>query len=317
MSYVPDLENGMKCFMSVDMIYDRVDAERGYGYCVFRENEETTGTTDTSEDEEWGRIYDKKKYSKWSRRILWYMGANEDLRDEGGRFDMPPWVIRIMPPMPDDGPRFEEENEEDSQHLDEDEIVNDTEIPEFTFDVDKCEISFNWIGTFTKLLSEEGELAKRQAQRSTNLQDQLRQQSARQGDGFDFAAFLHGLSKKQGPHSNRKQIRRERIMRFYQERHDFEFSGWGADEREALRKLVPISDPFALLGGYDEDDEDAGDDDEGGMNDWLCDSGALLNMTSDEEDDDDDDDDDEEGDVVEEEDDDEKSSEEDEPGAEA
>ncbi|KAI7239956.1 hypothetical protein KC330_g1592 [Hortaea werneckii] len=66
---------------------------------------------------------------------------------------------------------------------------------------------------------------------------------------------IQGVQKAEK--ENRKQVRRERIKRFYRERAGFEHDDdlFGYDEKECLRKLMPLGpqEAMASMFGFDED----------------------------------------------------------------
>ncbi|KAK3618756.1 hypothetical protein LTR22_026250 [Elasticomyces elasticus] len=276
---VPDTGFGGRCFLAVEMIFDRADHGRGAGFCVFGENSKSTGQPPDLGNEKWGHICAESKYSTWQRNIDGYLG-----NDTGGlspnreRFDRPPWAI-LLSPLREDEYGYDEYL--DVEHDDTSEILNDTELPGFSYDIEKREISFDWILAFSKLFAEAAELTRRDELSHRSAKNNVLLNVGRLNSKGDivprddveprmFTAFLLKSVRiaKGGSRENRKQIRRERIKRSFKERHDFDYDyryeGFVLHEREALRQFAPTGDPFSLLTGRSmEDEEYAGEDDAG------------------------------------------------------
>ncbi|KAI6829642.1 hypothetical protein KC332_g14682 [Hortaea werneckii] len=120
-------------------------------------------------------IYQKRKRNAWRKAILFYLGADKDAREEGGTFDVPHWGLELYDrpaslEKQTKGPEDEGQNDNGNECR----IINDTELPDFTFDSEKHEISFNWIEVSSKLFAEEAEMSKRNRVSEQSLKDTAR-----------------------------------------------------------------------------------------------------------------------------------------------
>ncbi|KAK5679966.1 hypothetical protein LTS10_007914 [Elasticomyces elasticus] len=260
---IPHTENGCRCFLAVEMVFDRVNYSRGDNFCVFSESLETTGQPPSLGKEEWNQMYKRSKYGTLRRNINRYLS---------GRFDRPPWVILLaFPPHEDE---YWGEDQPDDEHVDKSETLNDTELSGFVFDAEKSEISFDWVMTFSKFFAEASELAKRDRLSERSVKDSI---LARVGtlNSNDAMVARNDISPKEftrllidgvriakgGSRENQKQIRRERIKRFYLDRYGIEYKNenFGSYEREALRQFTTTADPFSILAELSlEEEEEAG-----------------------------------------------------------
>ncbi|KAK4892409.1 hypothetical protein LTR27_009065 [Elasticomyces elasticus] len=298
---IPETGDSCKCYLAVEMIFDRVDHSRGDSFCIFSESLQTTGQPPELGREEWNRTYERSKYGTWRTNIDHYLGADARACAKGGRFDRPPWVLLLaFPPREDDC--WGQVQRED-EHVDESETLNDTELPGFTYDDENCEISFNWVLAFSKLFAEAAELTKRDKVSERDIKESI---MARVGtldlngdmvarNGVDPKEFTRLLIEgvrvaKGGSRENRKQIRRERITRFYRDRYGVEYKpeNFGSYEREALRQFTTTADPFSILAELsleEEEEAGAGCDDMGEMSGGEY---EFEGKSSDEEDNEDD-----------------------------
>ncbi|KAK5724383.1 hypothetical protein LTR15_004428 [Elasticomyces elasticus] len=260
---IPNTGNSSKCLLAVEMTFGRVDHSRGDSFCIFNESLETTGQPPDLGREERNRMYNQSKYGTWRSNINRYVGASPSAHAKGGCFDRPPWEV--------------------DEHVDNSEILNDTELPGFIFDAERIEISFDWVLAFSKLFAEVAELTKRDKVSERDVKDSILARVgtldskgdmvARNGiDPKDFTRLLiEGVRiAKGGSRENRKQIRRERITRFYKERFGVEYKNenLGSYEREALRQFTTTADPFSILAELsleEEEEAGAGRDDMGDM----------------------------------------------------
>ncbi|KAK5736651.1 hypothetical protein LTR17_007308 [Elasticomyces elasticus] len=253
-------QNGSKCFLAVEMVFDRVDNSRGGSFCVFSESLETTGQPPNLGKEEWNQMYERSKYGTLRRNINRYLGADAGASTGGGRFDRPPWVILLAFPPQEDECWGEVQRED--EHLDTSETINDTELPGFTADIENREISFDWVLTFSKLFAEAAELTKRDKVSEIDVKDSILARVGTLDSNGDMVARV-GIDPKEftrllidgvriakgGSRENRKQIRWERIKRFYLDRYgiDYKIEHFGLHEKEALRQFTPTADPFSRL----------------------------------------------------------------------
>ncbi|KAK5725135.1 hypothetical protein LTR17_013248 [Elasticomyces elasticus] len=231
---VPDTGFGGRCFLAVEMIFDRADHGRGAGFCVFGENSESTGQPPELGNEEWGHICAESKYSTWQRNIDGYLGNDADgLSPNRERFDRPPWAMLLSSSREDE---YEYDEYLDVEHDDTSEILNDTELPGFSYDIEKREISFDWILAFSKLFAEAAESTRRDESSHRSAKNNVLLNVGRLNSKCDivprddveprmFTALLLKIVRiaKGGSRENRKQIRRKRIKRSFKERHDFEY----------------------------------------------------------------------------------------------
>jgi hypothetical protein len=120
---------GTKCFMGAEMVFDRYEGKADKR-CVFVEHTSTGNSAKNDPDEEYRRKYQRVKYGTWRKGLETYLGVDPEARRTGGRFDLPPYQIRIKS------------------------RASDTELPGLDFDVDKREISFEWEGMFVRFFYE-------------------------------------------------------------------------------------------------------------------------------------------------------------------
>ena len=102
---------GVDSQVGVEMVFDRYDGE-AKARCVFKENPLTTGRKANGNSDE----FERNKSDAW--RKAWkglkrYIRPGVGARAESGRFDLPPYQIRIKTK------------------------ANDTELPNLEFDVPK------------------------------------------------------------------------------------------------------------------------------------------------------------------------------------
>ncbi|KAK4543054.1 hypothetical protein LTR36_005831 [Oleoguttula mirabilis] len=297
-------EHGLRCDLAVEMVFDRFVPGHPRG-CICRENMTTTGRPAPGVDQS---AYDEAKFDAWGRNIMMYVGATEQLHRDGGRFDMPPWCIKMTYGTPKTeqgfewsfldplgkrrGGQDEEKSFDEDDYLDEDEdeessvqeFVNDTPLPYFYLDFNRREIYFDWVWMFSVFFAEENELAKRIAFAKPLSRKDI---AATMGDLFDDPynairtqmMFDSYRTSTQNVEVNslkiRKEVRRERIRRSYKNRcnYDFNVDHFTADEKEALRRISQLS-------SEDDDNDDEGDEED---EDEDEDDGVDDELSTDEE----------------------------------
>jgi hypothetical protein len=127
------------CMMHMDMVLDRFDPENKER-CIFKEKTRTTGAAGTTDPEDCefrekeNRVIAARWREKW---VLYFGGTLNDRGEKGGRFDIPPYPLRI-------------ERE-----------VLDSKLPGIRADAERNEISFEWRGMFSCFYREWGEVGRR------------------------------------------------------------------------------------------------------------------------------------------------------------
>jgi hypothetical protein len=276
------LEGFGHCFMAADMIFDRLDKGRGEEFCVFSENRKTTGGEAQWASDEEKAAYARSKYGTWSERITTYTGSEHDgTAAEGGRFSLPPWIIRMR--VGATGGKLLEHDVDgadeglDDEQLDELErneanaIVNDTELPELIVDHEAHELSFNWVQMFSRLLAEAAQIARLDELIASNDENNARIESLRtkqlSAESLFEAVRKHLGHIAQQSVNNRRTVRRERIKTFYRERFNWTYKDHmfdGPEERECLKKLTEnrfgsgnfLDQVVSGEAGYESDSED-------------------------------------------------------------
>lgn len=127
---------GVSCMMSVEMVFDRYTGQAN-SRSVFADSPTIGGRTSRN-SKAFNEQYDRTKFGAWQRNIEMYLGADPGARDDGGRFDLPPYQICIKS------------------------RANDSELPGLGYNFQKREISFEWEGMFAKFYREAAMLAKRE-----------------------------------------------------------------------------------------------------------------------------------------------------------
>jgi hypothetical protein len=220
--------DGVNCQMGAEMIFDRYEGE-AKARCVFTENPLTTGGKNSSYSESFNRTYELKKRYAWREGLEWYLGADRDAREEGGRLDLPPHQIRIKSK------------------------ANDTELPNLEFDVLKMEISFEWEGMFGHFY---GEAARQEKRDHVVMAEMAEYLSPANGDTSIVDAMALSKRNRATRRANMKAIRRERIKKWHLENHDFEFNDYLFEE-EAEEKALTAIEEFELHGDFTRFAEDA------------------------------------------------------------
>lgn len=109
---------GSNCFMAAEMVFNRYEGEANTR-CVFAEHSSTAGSTRRTSDKSSQR-YERVKTLLWRDGLSMYLGGDAGAREDGGRFDFPPYQVRIKT------------------------RARDSELPKLAFKFNKREISFEW-----------------------------------------------------------------------------------------------------------------------------------------------------------------------------
>ncbi|KAK5124862.1 hypothetical protein LTR85_001052 [Meristemomyces frigidus] len=220
--YIPDEETGREMSLSMQMVFDRFDPNNG-ARCIFREGR-TRVFSHSNRGAEWKRAWTRSKYGAWRENIEMYLG------EEGGepgdrRCDMPPFQICIAGYL-----------------------VNDTELPDFSVDYRKREISFVWFGALNNHLCEASEISRRHGLSIARLQRDI-ERSGRTVGAIGLPDTYEGMSRlvkgyQRMTVGNRKRVRRERIGRWYNVKHGCGFDDDAlfdaVDEAESLRQIARL-----------------------------------------------------------------------------
>jgi len=227
-----------KVSFAVEMIFDRFDTLRPWR-CVFSENLNTTGQAREWTKEAYEDMYEATKTARWRSRVLLYQGPYEEAREEGGMFYAPAHVIRLIGLRCPGGEKGHIHNVDEQCA-----IVNDTELSGLEVDFDRREISFDWIAMFDAFFAEAAELRRRNDAPTAESEREAWRVTA-QASEFDTVHQASDLTSQKRWHNlrNRKDVRRERVRKFYLKRHgrDFFDEDWRdvADiEEDALRKIA-------------------------------------------------------------------------------
>jgi hypothetical protein len=220
--------DGVNCQMGAEMIFDRYEGA-AKARCVFKDNPLTTGRKNGGYSESFNRTYELKKRYAWRTGLEWYLGADPDAREEGGRFDLPPHQIRIKSK------------------------ANDTELPNLEFDVLKREFSFEWEVMFDHFY---GEAARQEKRDHVVMAEMAGYLSPANGDTSIVNAMVLSKRNMATRRANMKAIRRERIKKWHLEHHNFEFNDYLFEE-EAEEKALTAIEEFELHGDFTRYAEDA------------------------------------------------------------
>ena len=125
---------GSNCSMAVEMVFDRYEGE-AKERCVFAEHSSTGGSGARRNSKVFNQKYERKKDYLWRDGLSTYLGDDAGARADGGRFDLPPYQIRIK-----------------TKAL-------DSKLPKLSVDGKEREISFEWEGMFAQFFLEAKMLA--------------------------------------------------------------------------------------------------------------------------------------------------------------
>ena len=206
---------GVDSQVGVEMIFDRYEGQ-AKARCVFKENPLTTGRKDSGNSDG----FERNKSDAWRKGLKRYLRPGVGARAESGRFDLPPYQIRIKTK------------------------ANDTELPNLEFDVPKREISFEWEGMFDRFYSEGARLEKRAYAIWVADARYLRD------DHRSLVGALALKKKHNAPRRiNMRAVRRERVKKWHLEKHNFDFED-GLFKPDAEDKALAAIEEFELHGDY-------------------------------------------------------------------
>jgi hypothetical protein len=216
---------GTTCMMGAEMVFNRYEGKTN-NRCVFTEHS-TTGTRNLRNSEAYNQHYERAKFRVWQSNIAMYLGADPGAMDEGGRFDLPPYQIRIKSK------------------------ANDSELPNLEYDFQKREISFEWEGMFARFYREAAKQDKREYAILSEATEWLDR-----GDCSIVGALALTKRHKEARRSSMKDIRRNRVKEWYLEKHDWEYKDRLFDEEEENKALDAIEE-FEMHGDFTRCAEDA------------------------------------------------------------
>lgn len=207
------------------MLYSHLDPVEK-GRVVFREGKATRGNEGESR-------YERAKYSNWSGKMEIFLGFDEGAKKEGGRFDLTPYVISIF------GASL------------------DCELPGLRFDVGRKEISFEWEGFLEGFVREYRELERRRRAVIPRVKAMVK--------GVDTSTVMNAIgSALLGIVSNRRvarrDVRRERIVRFYKARYGFVMREELIDKEHEKEQVERLEDAEGAGTGRDAADEEDKED---------------------------------------------------------
>lgn len=198
---------GSNCFMAAEMVFNRYEGE-AKERCVFTEHSSTGGSARMNSDE-FSKKYERRKTLLWRDGLSMYLGGDPGAREDGGRFDLPPYQIRIKS------------------------RARDSELPNLAFELNKRELSFEWERMFTQFFLESTMLANLESKIMTESVQWLEEA----GDRTITGALAHSKRRGEAMRDAARKVRRHRIKRFYLDNHRWEFkdsSFWKEEEDKAL-----------------------------------------------------------------------------------
>jgi hypothetical protein len=180
---------------SLKMVFDRYE-EGARHRCVFNENPRIKGEAGelliTGCFRSIYEEYQRNSSDEMRKGIELYRGSKE--KESRGRFDLPPYQIRIKMK------------------------ANDTELPQLEFDFERREISFEWEGMFDRFYREAAGQEKREPSAMAEAVAWLDGESRNVSNSLKLSD-----EKKAARKSIAKEIRRDRIKKWHLENHDFQF----------------------------------------------------------------------------------------------
>lgn len=119
------------------MVFNSYEGE-GNEWCVFTEHSSANGRAREG-SHEFCQKYERRKTRLWRDGLSVYLAGDPSAREDGGRFDLPPYQIRIKS------------------------SARDSELLNRAFEFNKREISFEWERMFTQFFLESTMLANAQS----------------------------------------------------------------------------------------------------------------------------------------------------------
>lgn len=84
---------GSECFVAAEMVFNSYEGE-GNEWCVFTEHSSANGRAREG-SHEFSQKYERRKTRLWRDGLSVYLAGDPSAREDGGRFDLPPYQIRI------------------------------------------------------------------------------------------------------------------------------------------------------------------------------------------------------------------------------
>lgn len=181
------------CYMAAEMVFNRYEGEVNER-CVFTEHSPTSDSTRRNFDE-FTQKYERRKTLLWRDGLSIYLGGDPGAREDGGRFDLPPYQIRIKS------------------------RARDSELPNLAFERNKRELSFEWEHMFTQFFLESTMLGNAEAKIMTESVQCLEEA----GDRTITGALAHSKRRGEAMRDAARKVRRHRIKRFYKDNHNWEY----------------------------------------------------------------------------------------------
>lgn len=205
--------------MAAEMVFDRYEGEANQR-CVFAEHTSTNGSARRESD---GSVqkYERRKTLLWRDGLSMYLGGDPGARDDGGRFDLPPYQIRIKS------------------------RARDSELPKLAFDSNKREISFEWERMFTQFFLESTMLANLESEIMTESVQWLEEA----GDRTISGALAHSKRRGEAMRNAARKFRRHRIKKFYKDNHNWEYKD-SSFQTEEEDKALDANKDFELKGDF-------------------------------------------------------------------
>lgn len=205
------LDKGV-CWTGVDMVFDRYEGEAKQR-CVFMQqpSKRGIGRWDTPGLGEKIKLVTSRA---WGERLSKYLGGDSGARRDGGRFDLPPYQIRVK------GRAW------------------DSELPNLEFDAGKMEMSFEWKGMFSLYFLESRFVAAAELE----IMNESMRWGEDAGGGIIPDTLAHMRKRKRAFLSAAKSVRRHRIKKVYKEKYNRDFRDDCFEEGAEDKALKAIQD---------------------------------------------------------------------------
>jgi len=197
--------------MAAEMVFSRYEGEANKR-CVFTESSSTNGRA-RMEPNSFNQKYERCKHRVWRDGLSRYLGSYAGAREDGGRFDLPPYQIRFKS------------------------RARDSELPKLAFEFKKREISFEWERMFTQFFLESTMLANAEAKIMTESMQWLED-----GNATIVGAMAHKKKRSEALRNAAKNVRRHRIKRFYKDNHNYVFKDHLFEEEAEENALDAIQE---------------------------------------------------------------------------